>query len=133
MGKREEDVLPGRQTVSKVLFGILGGLLLTLLLLAFWAALVSGGALSTQNVNAIVMVSLAIGAFLASLFAARKHKGKRWMLGAAVGLGMFFLLFVFGLLFSFPPSSVPQIMAASVIGGLLGGLMGARRKHTKRK
>lgn len=133
MGNREDDVLPGKKLILQVILGAAKGLLISVLLAAILAFAVTGGMLPADKALVIAMVCVLIGVFTGSFFTVRKHKGKRWLLGLAVGFCVFALLFILGLVFSLPKEGVTQMMAVTLLAGFLGGLPGSRRKHKSRR
>jgi len=132
MGNREEDVLPGKKLVIKVVLGAATGLVFSLLLAMISAFAAAGGMISAGKTMTSAVVCAFVGVFLGSFLTVRNHEGKRWLLGLAVGLCVFALLFLLGLVFSPPKSGVPQIMSVTLLAGLLGGLPAPRRKRRKR-
>lgn len=135
MGKREmEDVLPGKQAFKLTIFGTVAGFVLSMMFLALAALAVTNGLFSQKQMYALALISAFLGVFFSSLRFSRRHKGNKWMMGAAIGFSVFFLYFIIGLFAFFPPrgSQILQIMATTVLSGLLAGLLVGRKKH-KRK
>ncbi len=133
MGNREEDVLPGKKLILQVIFGALKGLIISVILAAVLSLAVSGGILPADKALAMAIFCTLTGSFAGSFFAVRKHREKRWLLGLAVGFCVFALLFVLGLVFSLPRAGVPQMLGATLLAGLLGGLPGTKRKHRSKR
>lgn len=133
MGTREEEALPGKKFLLQVIIGALKGLLVSVVLAAVLALIVAKGALPSDKALTIAMLCALVGVFFGSFSTVRKHRGKRWLLGLAVGFCAFVLLFIVGFIFSFPTSGVAQMMVTTLVAGLLGGLPGAKRKHRSKR
>ena len=97
------------------------------------AVILSAGLLPDKLTDYVMIAVAAAGAFVGGLVAAKLNKGAGLIVGVIVGAGMFLLLTVAGLSAggaSFSSLSAVRI-AAMLVGGVLGGILGVKeRRHT---
>lgn len=130
MARREEEAQPAKKAVVFVLIGALASLLVTIILLAVFALLVVNGSLSAGKPMLPVVISVFAGVFSGSFLCCSRQSGKKLLLGLTVGLFAFSFLFILGMFFSIPREGVFQVLAATLIAGMLGSLPSAR-KHRR--
>ncbi|MDR1691724.1 MAG: TIGR04086 family membrane protein [Oscillospiraceae bacterium] len=106
-------------------------LLLTLVILAIAAILVSGGILPIGQSVAAVLLAVAAGAFTGGMFAARRAGTHKLPASMMTGFSVFLILLIAGFLFSFPPARhTVLVLLSAVVSALAGGIY-ARRPHRK--
>lgn len=123
-----------KRLVKALVVGCLCGVLTCAIFTGILAAVILSAGLLPDKLTDYVMISVAAaGAFVGGLVAAKLNKGAGLIVGVIVGAGMFLLLTVAGLSSggaSFSSLSAVRI-AALLVGGVLGGILGVKeRRHT---
>ncbi len=103
---------------------------LTLLLAAIGAKLIDGEVLGEEAVNALAPVIAALSAFSLALYAALRSPQKKFLWAVTTAVAYACLLLLGNLLFfgvGFGP--VLPVLASVLTAGLLGGLLGSRKRR----
>ena len=122
-----------KRLVKALVVGCLCGVLTCASFTGILAAVILSVGLLPDKLTDYVMIAVAAaGAFTGGLIAAKFNKGAGLIVGAIIGAGMFLLLTIAGLTSggaSFSSLSAVR-MAALLIGGMLGGILGVKeRRH----
>jgi len=123
-----------RKIIKSEIFGIISGIVLTLIFTLFGAAVMVKMQKFTYNMTMIFAVAaLCIGAFGGGYIAARINKSMGMAAGAVCGVAVFVILWAAGALMGTQIGIVTLIRGiAAVISGALGGVLGVNKKK-KRK
>ncbi len=137
MSKKEEE--QGIQTLKLLCCVLLSGamaLALSVLLLFLCALLVSNGILSGNRMTQYAVAVCVISGFTGGVAAVAKCKCKTLLVGAGTGAVLFLLLLLVGILV-FPGVSIENHgmdhLCASVLGGVLAGLLGGKSNKRRRR
>lgn len=121
-------------TATKILrplgIGIGIGVIVCAVILLIAAAIMTTGILPASAVNPVALAAAAIGAFASGFASARLSRERGLLYGAGVGLLLFLLITVVGMLSSQElRGSMMLLKAALTIGfGALGGVLGVNVK-----
>jgi len=123
-----------KKIVKSEILGGMAGIIFTLILTAFFTAVM----VKMEKVvyNALVplgLSALCIGTLIGGYITARLNKSMGMAVGAGCGLGVFLILLALGAILGSELGIVTLIRAAAaVISGALGGVLGVNRRK-KRK
>lgn len=112
------------------------GLAAALIIILAGAMLISSGTLPETAITVVPALAGLLGALWFSRGCARLVGSKAFIVGLAAGVGYFLALFFLGAIFFLrwaPGAGTVAMLLASVIGGLLGGLISAPRKRRIRE
>ena len=115
-------------------FSICAGIsiVITLLLLAAMALLVSSGTVPGKGVLPLVIAAECTGVVIGSRMAARQVKSHKMLSGLAVSVVVLFLLLTLGLPFAYPLGRHALLCALFILlSGAVGGFWGAQKKPRK--
>lgn len=118
--------------VKATLFGVVCGLLLTVVLMCLFAVIIiTSGLLPTDITNYIMIAILSIGILFGSCVATKITKSAGLIIGLIVGFSIFILITVFGLFKNNDTITTITLikLVASLISGALGGIIGLRKKE----
>ena len=118
--------------VKATLFGVVCGLLLTVVLMCLFAVIIiTSGLLPTDITNYIMIAILSIGILFGSCVATKITKSAGLIIGLIVGFSIFILITLFGLLKSNDTITTITLikLVASLISGAFGGIIGLRKKE----
>ena len=135
MRKAENSDFSIKKYSVSLLLGTGTGFLACVLLLFVFSAIVLSGAISENSTFAVVVAALFLGAASGGFIAIKKHKTSPLPVGFGIGLCIFVLCCIVGLIFydSFIPSEGGVIrLLSSVFGGFVGALLGKRRKKRRK-
>ena len=122
-----------KRLVKALVTGCLCGVLTCGIFTGILAAVImSTGLLPDKLMDYVMLAIAAAGAFAGGLIAAKLNKGAGLIVGAITGAGVFLLLTVAGLSSGGAAfSSLSAIrLAALLLGGVLGGILGVKeRRH----
>lgn len=124
-----------RSSVASVLFGVVGALLVSLLLLSLFSILMTVRDLPAVVIVLLACVSIAGGAFVGGMVAARLIRNRGLMIGAITGLAFFLILYLTGLIMHQAGMDAWLLVkvAIAVLTGGIGGITGVNmRKHHSR-
>ncbi len=110
------------------------GLVLSVVLLLVLAMAISGGGLSQNLISGGSWAAGAAGALLSGFSMARRMGARALVTGFMTGLIFFAVLFLLGIVFLFrlaPMQNPLPILLCSLLGGTLGGLLGASRRKKR--
>ncbi len=117
--------------IKGILFGVIICMAVIILLLMLGAFVITQlGNVPTDAINIIVTAINGIGVFCGSFVALRIIKSKGLIFGTAVGLVLFILIFIAGLISSTETLSINTLikLIVSVICGGIGGILGVNKK-----
>lgn len=118
--------------VKAILFGIVCGLLITVIFLCLFSVIIITSGLLPANVtNYIVIAILSVGAFLGGYIATKITKSAGLIIGAITGFSIFLLITVLGLIKSSDTITILTLirLITTLISGSLGGILGLRKKE----
>ena len=118
--------------VKAILFGMVCGLLITVILMClFSVVIITSGLLPTNITNYIIVALLSIGILFGSCIATKITKSAGLIIGLIVGLSIFMLITLIGLVQSNDTITTLTLIKfiASLISGALGGIIGLRKKE----
>ena len=118
--------------VKAILFGMVCGLLITVILMwLFSVVIITSGLLPTNITNYIIVALLSIGILFGSCIATKITKSAGLIIGLIVGLSIFMLITLIGLVQSNDTITTLTLikLIASLISGALGGIIGLRKKE----
>ncbi len=129
MGTRKE-VSPATKILRPLWMGLGIGVMACVVILLIAAAVMTTGILPASAVTPIALAAVAIGAFASGFATARLSHERGLLYGAGVGLLLFLLITVAGMLSSQElRGSMMLLKAALTIGfGALGGVLGVNVK-----
>ena len=108
------------------------GLLITVILMClFSVVIITSGLLPTNITNYIIVALLSIGILFGSCIATKITKSAGLIIGLIVGLSIFMLITLIGLVQSNDTITTLTLikLIASLISGALGGIIGLRKKE----
>ncbi len=136
MGKIKSKPTGERHIVINIAIGSCISLILVIALLMIFAAFTSSGKIPENLMGAVVAVCCFIAAIIGSRVVVRRAPEKKMIIGAAQGAFMFVLVFAIGRAAS-AYAAIGTItlatLVASVVGGLLGGCGGRKRRRSVRR
>ncbi len=118
--------------LKAILFGIVCGLLITVILMCLFSVIIiTGGLLPTDITNYIVIAILSIGILFGSCIATKITKSAGLVIGVIVGFSIFILITMFGLFKSNETVTILTLirLIAGLLSGAVGGIIGLRKKE----
>ncbi len=118
--------------VKAILFGVVCGLLITIIFMCLLSVvIISSGLLPIDVINYITIAILSIGAFFGGYISTKITKSAGLVIGAITGFAIFLLITVFGLIKSNDTITINTLIRfiATLITGCLGGILGLRKKE----
>lgn len=121
----EKQASPG-SAVFPMLFGIVGALVISLLLLSAFSMVMAMRDIPTAAILALSYVSVAGGSFAGGLIASRMIRRRGLVVGAVNGLAFLVILYLAGLLTRQTQFNVDLVWKAAVVlmAGGAGGVIG---------
>lgn len=124
-----------KSSVASVLFGVVGALLVSLLLLSAFSILMTVRDLPSVVILLLACVSIAGGAFVGGMVAARLIRNRGLLIGAITGLAFFLILYLTGLIMHQAGMDVWLLVkvAVALLTGGIGGITGVnmRKRHSR--
>lgn len=129
---KSKDYQSPKGILKLVLTRSAAALIITVIIIALAALLVSGGRLPIGSMLPIVIVAVFIGVFTGSGSVARRVEHHKLPFALMVSVVLFILSLMGGLL-SFPPSGHGLLLGvSSLAAGLLGGLTSQKPKKARK-
>jgi len=112
--------------IKPVIFGIIGGLIISILLLGIISFVFTMQDIPQSAVILFAFFSVCGGAFMGGFFASHKYKNKGLMIGALTGLLFFLILYITGVVMNqINVGSLAVLkLVLSVVFGAIGGVVG---------
>lgn len=124
-----------RGSVISVLVGVVGALLVSLLLLSMFSIVMTIRDLPSVVILLLACVSIAGGAFVGGMVAARLIRNRGLLTGAVTGLTFFLILYLTGLIMHQAGMDVWLLVkvAVAMLAGGIGGITGVnmRKRRTR--
>lgn len=120
-----------KRLAKSVLFGVACGMLTSVIFMCVLAAvMLTSGLLSQELTNYIMIAVCAIGAFVGGFIATKLNKGAGLIVGIITGFVIFVLITAAALIKNTSPVSLLTAirLAALLIGGAFGGILGIRER-----
>jgi putative membrane protein (TIGR04086 family) len=119
--------------VKPVAFGIIGGLIISILLLSLISFVFTVQNIPQSAVIPFACFSICGGAFTGGFFASHKYKNKGLVLGALTGLLFFLILYIVGVFMNEINSGALAMLklVLSVVFGSFGGIVGVNTLHKR--
>lgn len=135
-----DDTIRPRTVVTGMLFYSVCGILISVLFLAVAALVISVSGLNESSFLISALLCAFMGAAFAGHLAARHFSFRKMLAGLGVGLTMFVLLFLIGIVsvLSFPGLKVsmllmlPIILGGAILGAATIGGLGIRKRHRRK-
>jgi putative membrane protein (TIGR04086 family) len=112
--------------LKPVTFGIIGGLIISILLLSLISFVFTVQNVPQSAVIPFACFTICVGAFMGGFFASHKYKNKGLVLGALTGLLFFLILYLVGVFMNQINSGTLAMLklVLSVVSGSIGGIVG---------
>ncbi len=120
-----------RRAIKAVFFGLLFGIVVTIILMCLMSVVMLSVGLFPQNIVDYAMIAVfGIGAFFAGFTATKINKGAGLIIGLISGFAMFLVITVISLMKITEPVSVLTALrlGAALILGALGGILGLKER-----
>ena len=122
-----------RGSVTSVLVGVVGALLVSLLLLSMFSIVMTIRDLPSVVILLLACVSIAGGAFVGGMVAARLIRNRGLLTGAVTGLTFFLILYLTGLIMHQAGMDVWLLVkvAVAMLAGGIGGITGVNMRKRR--
>lgn len=120
-----------KKVVKSVIFGVLCGLLSTIILMCILSVVMLTGGLLPSDIIKFAMVGiLAVGAFFGGFLATKINKSAGLVVGLITGFVMFLIITATALTKSSEPVSYMTLikLGAALLAGGAGGILGLRER-----
>lgn len=128
-----EKQAPTGAAVLPMLFGIMGALIISLLLLAVFAMIMSMRDMPSAVILALAYASVAGGSFAGGFVSARLIRSRGLVVGAVTGAAFLLILYLAGLITRQTQFSVDLLgkIAVAVLAGGAGGIIGVNKRKRR--
>lgn len=131
--KGEQTTQKAGSRVLPVAIGVLGGLIVSILILLIFAIVMTVKDLPQGAVDPLACVSIAAGSLTGGFLTARARRSRGLLYGMISGLGFFLVLWVTGVAMHEAAASILVLvkLALSLVLGCVGGVAGVNVKRKK--